>query len=257
MNYANTSAGQTWNADSYAQNAHFVPALGQPVLDLMEVRGGQHILDLGCGNGVLTEKIVEMGATVVGVDSSQDMVDAAKRRGIDARLMSAYELNFNQEFDGAFCNAALHWLKDDPDTVISGVNRALKAGGQFVAEMGGHGNVAAITVALIATLERRGIEDPPLAIPWYFPTVDEYRARLERGGFDVEYIELIPRPTPLATGMAAWIRIFGMTFISKLPVAEHDSAIQETVERLRPVLCDQQERWTADYVRLRFRARAR
>src|SRR2546426_792743 len=113
-------AKQEWKADRYAQHAHFVPALGQPGLDL---------------------------------------------------------------------------LKPAP-------------GGRFAAEMGGHGCVAAITVAMMAALERRGI-DCKRETPWYFPTVEDYRGRLERAGFSIGYIELIPRPTPLPTDMAGWLETFG------------------------------------------------
>jgi len=243
---------QVWRADRYAENAHFVPALGQPVLDLLKVRPGERVLDLGCGDGVLTEKIAALGAHVVGVDSSKDMVEAAMRRGLDARVADAYHLDFNREFDAVFCNAALHWMKEDPDAVIAGVNRALKPNGRFAGEMGGHGNVAAITVALLSTLERRKVVNPTLLIPWYYPTVDDYRTRLEAGGFVVNYIELIPRPTPLPTGMADWIETFCMSFIQNLPEPEYKAAIAEVVERLRPVLCDEKGHWTADYVRLRF-----
>jgi SAM-dependent methyltransferase len=246
---------QLWEADRYAENAPYVPALGQPVLDLLTVRPGERILDLGCGDGVLTEKIAALGAEVVGVDSSPDMVQAAKRRGLDARVASGYSLPFNREFDAVFSNAALHWMKDNPDAVIAGVNRALKPGGRFVGEMGGHGNVAAITVALLSTLERRNIANSAALIPWYYPTVDGYSARLEAGGFAVTYIELIPRPTPLPTGMAAWIETFGMSLIRNLPEAEHTDAVAEVMEKLRPVLCDEKGHWTADYVRLRFAAK--
>ena len=122
---------QKWNADRYAHNAHFVPALGQPVLELLKPRAGERILDLGCGDGTLTEKIAAVGAIVVGVDASADMIAAARRRGLDARVMDGLSLGFDGEFDAVFSNAALHWMKADPDTVIGGVRRALKPGGRF------------------------------------------------------------------------------------------------------------------------------
>jgi trans-aconitate methyltransferase len=245
---------QTWKAERYAEHAHFVPALGQPVLDLLNPQGGERILDLGCGDGVLTEKIVATGASVMGVDASADMVAAAQRLGLDARVADGARLDFSREFDAVFSNAALHWMKDDPDAVIAGVVRALKPGGRFAGEMGGHGCVAAITVALIAVLERHGV-DAKSASPWYFPTVDDYRARLERGGFTVEYIELIPRPTQLPTDMAGWLDTFAAPFLSRLPANERTVARDEAIAMLKPVLRDEAGRWTADYMRLRFLAR--
>ncbi len=246
---------QDWKADRYAQHAHFVPTLGAPVLELLKPQAGERILDLGCGDGVLTEKIAACGASVVGVDAAPDMIAAAQRRGLDARIMDGGTLEFSGEFDAVFSNAALHWMKHNRDAVIAGVHRALKPGGRFVAEMGGHGCVAAITVAIIAVLERHGITDGAATIPWYFPTVADYRARLERAGFDVEYIELIPRPTPLPTNMAGWVELFMQPFLNRLPADQRQPAIEEVVAMLRPVLCDEQGRWTGDYIRLRFRAR--
>lgn len=250
-----THPAQEWNPDRYAEHAHFVPALGQPLVELLRPRPGERILDLGCGDGVLSEKLVAAGASVVGIDASPNMVEAAQRRGIDARVMDAFQLTFRAEFDAVFSNAALHWMKRDPDAVISGVARALKPGGRFVGEMGGHGNVAAITLALVVVLERHGAADAVSAIPWYYPTVEDYREKLQQARFEVVSIELIPRPTPLPTGMRGWLETFTAPFFARLPESERASALEEAVSLLQPVLCDQRGNWTADYVRLRFHAR--
>ena len=246
---------QQWNSSRYAKNARFVSDLGEPVVDLLNPQAGERILDLGCGDGALTEKIIARGAEVIGIDASADMVMAARHRSIDARVVDAYQLGFASEFDAVFSNAALHWMKRDPDAVIQGVRRALKPEGRFVAEMGGHGNVAAITVELRATLENYGIKDAAAIIPWYFPSPDEYRQRLNRVGFRTDYIELIPRPTLLPTGMRGWLETFAMPFTSSVPQEARANFLDEVTERLRPVLCDASDRWTADYVRLRFLAR--
>ena len=248
---------QDWNAARYATNARFVADMGQPVFDLLNPQPGERILDVGCGDGALTERLASAGAYVVGVDASSDMVNAARRRGLDARVIDGGSLDFNSEFDAVFSNAAMHWMKRDPDAVISGVHRALKPGGRFAAEMGGHGCVAAITVALCATLQERGVSNPAGLIPWYFPTADEYRARLERAGFHVQSIALIPRPTQLPTGMRGWLDTFAIPFAKSLPENERDEFLNEATEKLRPVLCDAQGRWTADYMRLRFLAKVR
>jgi trans-aconitate methyltransferase len=248
---------QTWNASRYAANAAFVPALGQPVLDLLQPRSGERILDLGCGDGVLTERLAATGTQVVGVDSSPDMIAAARRRGLDARLMDATGLTFDDEFDAVFSNAVLHWIKDDPDAAIASAYRALRRPGRFVGEMGGHGCVAAINLALIVALEKRGIKHAAGVCPWYFPTVDDYTERLERAGFVAESVQLIPRPTPLPTGMRAWLETFANPFCAKLPEDQREGFLDDATEMLRPVLCDEKGRWTADYMRLRFLARKR
>lgn len=247
-----STASQQWNAATYADNAHFVSALGQPVLDLLNAQPSERILDLGCGDGVLTEKLVALGAQVVGIDNSPDMIAAARQRGLDARAADASALVFNNEFDAVFSNAVLHWIKDDPDAPIAGAFRALKTGGRFVGELGGHACVSAITVALVAALERRGVRDAPSWIPWYFPTVKDYELRLRRMGFVPRSVQLIPRPTPLPTGMRGWLNTFANPFCAALPSEERVAYLDEVTALLKLVLCDADGKWTADYIRLRF-----
>jgi SAM-dependent methyltransferase len=249
-----SKSSQHWNAAAYAANAHFVPALGQPVLELLNPQSGERILDLGCGDGALTERLVALGAQVLGIDSSPDMIAAALQRGLDARLMDARTLDFESEFDAVFSNAVLHWIKDDPDAPIKGAFRALRSRGRFVGELGGHGCVGAITVALVATLERRDVKDAVSWIPWYFPTVEEYGIRLRQIGFVPQSVQLIPRPTPLPTGMRSWLDTFANPFLAALPIEERGDFLDEVTALLKPVLCDASGRWTADYMRLRFAA---
>ena len=137
---------------------------------------------------------------------------------------------------------------------IGGAFRALKTGGRFVGELGGHGCVAAITVALVASLERRGVKDAASWIPWYFPTVKDYEVRLRRAGFVPRSVQLIPRPTPLPTGMRGWLNTFANPFCAALPSEERGAFLDEVTALLKPVLCDADGHWTADYIRLRFAA---
>lgn len=248
-----TMTKQSWNATQYALNGRFVADLAGGVIDLLDPRPAERILDLGCGDGALTAKIAASGAEVKGVDSSESMVAAAQAIGIAAQVTSADALDFNHEFDAVFSNAALHWMRNQ-DTVLAGVHRALKTGGRFVAEMGGHGNIAAIQVALMAVLAKREI-DAAHAEHNYFPTPAAYESRLRHHGFDVHYIELIPRPTRLPeSGMHGWLETFRRGVFEQLPEGEREEAIEETVRLLKPVLCDELGKWTADYVRLRFLA---
>ena len=244
---------QHWSAERYAATAHFVPAFGAPVVELLDPQPGERILDLGCGDGVLTEKIARLGATVVAVDAAPDMVAAAKARGLDARVIPGQSLAFEGEFDAVFSNAALHWMRPQ-ETVLDGVRRALKPGGRFVAEMGGHNNTAAILTAMRAVLARRGIEALSLS-PWYFPSAAAYQKKLEVAGFTVEEIAIVPRPTPLAAGLGAWLDAFAEDFLNPLPSDDRAIARQEICDLLQPILRDETGLWIADYVRLRFRAR--
>jgi SAM-dependent methyltransferase len=243
---------QHWDPARYARNARFVADLGQPVVEWLAPVPGERILDLGCGDGALTEKLAAAGCSVVGVDASADQIAAARARGLESQVVDGAALTFAAEFDAVFSNAALHWMLK-PDAVIAGVFRALRPGGRFVGEMGGAGNVAKIKAALIAALGRRGIDGRPF-VPWYFPTPDEYAAKLAAAGFTVERIELIPRPTELPGDIAAWLETFAEAFLSRLPAAERSVAIAEVTADLAPQLIDGRGKWMADYVRLRFRA---
>ncbi len=245
-------ARQDWQARRYAATAHFVPALGTPVFELLDAKPGERILDLGCGDGVLTEKIVAAGAELVAVDAAPDMVAAARARGIDARVTPGQNLSFEREFDAVFSNAALHWMHP-PEAVLDSVRRALKPGGRFVAEMGGHNNTAAILVALAAILARRGLDAHRLS-PWYFPSAPAYRKKLEGAGFTVTQIGIFPRPTVLASGIEAWLDTFAEDFLGPLAEPDRSAARAEVADLLRPVLVDETGTWIADYVRLRFRA---
>jgi trans-aconitate methyltransferase len=244
---------QTWDASLYAGNGRFVALLAGSLVEALQPKAGERILDLGCGDGFLTQRIAESGATMVGVDSSPQMIAAARERGLDARYASGEALPFDGEFDAVFSNAALHWMSDH-DAVLRGVYRALKPGGRFVAECGGQGNIAAIRVALLAVLTRLGMPAERIENNHFFSSA-EYRARLESHGFLVEEITLTPRLTPLPSGMADWLQTFRSSVLEQLPATERPAAVEQTVGLLKPALCDRDGNWTADYVRLRFVAR--
>jgi SAM-dependent methyltransferase len=244
---ASGGEGQVWSAAGYREHASFVPGFGAALLDLLGPRSGECILDVGCGEGALSVRIAASGARVIGIDSSADMVAAARAAGIDARVMDAQALTFDREFDAVFSNAALHWMKN-PDAVLSGVRRALKPGGRFIAEFGGHGCIAALVLAMRIAVERRGL---PFVNPWYFPTDTAYRKRLEAHGFDVERCELFPRLTPLPTGIDGWLQTFGGSILASASEADRAAIRTEVGQLLQPVLCDDTGAWTADYVRLR------
>ncbi|MBI1208662.1 MAG: methyltransferase domain-containing protein [Azospirillum sp.] len=243
-------SGQSWDAGGYAHHARFVADFGLPLVDLLAPCSGERVLDLGCGDGALTETVAARGATVIGVDASLEMVAAARARGLDVRCADGQALPFHADFDAVISNAALHWMTR-PDSVLAGVRRALKPGGRFIGEMGGAGNVAKIGEALNSALARRGV-DPAAVWPWYFPSVGEYRAKLEATGFTVVRIELFERPTPLPTGMVGWLATFAGRFLAALPADQRDSYVTEVADALAPALRTPEGNWVADYVRLRF-----
>ena len=243
---------QRWQADDYAQKGHFLSEYVRSVIDLLEPKRGERILDLGCGDGVLTELIVACGADVLGADLSEELLAAATAKGLKVCRVDGHALPFEAEFDAVFSNAALHWMLR-PELVIASVHRALKPYGRFVGDFGGHGNVAAIATAMRAISAIHG-GDPAKVAPWFFPSVAEYRSLLERGSFTVKSITLVPRPTQLDIGMHGWLETFGRSFFEQFQEPEQTEVFSEVVELLRPSLCDPDGIWTADAVRLRFAA---
>jgi SAM-dependent methyltransferase len=243
---------QTWNPETYERNGAFVHQLAGGALEWLDAQAGDRILDLGCGNGQLTARLAATGARVTGVDLSPEMVAAARALGLGAEVANAEALPFaDGSFDAVFSNAALHWVRDH-DAMQAEVYRVLKPGGRFVAEMGGHGNIAAIRVALIAALAHHGQAGREDGVN-YYPTPDAYTRRLAGHGFRVGRMALIPRPTPLGEGgMAGWLRTFRAGVIEALPEDVREAVVQHTVDLLAEALRDEEGHWTGDYVRLRF-----
>ena len=233
-----------WDAADYARVGGFVPALGEAALDLLDPQPGEHILDVGCGDGALTQKIVERGATVVGIDNSLSMVAAAKARGLDARLMDAAQLKFGEAFDAAFSNATLHWVLDK-ERAARAIWFSLKHGGRFAGEMGGDGNVRKLREALDDVLVARGYGPPTYAANWY-PSVEEFVTVYERAGFVDVDARLIERPTELQHGIAAWVTTFRKGWLDRAGVPEDERA------EIGAAVADRFGSNVADSVRLRF-----
>lgn len=241
-----------WNPESYAKNARFVSDLGEPLLRLLDAEPGELILDLGCGDGALTEKIASYGCAVIGVDSSFPQLKAAKDRGLNVAVMDGHQLSFRRQFDAVFTNAALHWMKQ-PEAVVAGIASSLKPGGRFIGEFGGKGNVETIRSALHAGLRRHAIDPTPID-PWYYPAPQQYSKLLSKAGFTVTYIDLIPRPTKLPGDILDWLEIFAQPFTQALAESQRIDFLKEIKNELATCLRDGDGNWIADYVRLRFKA---
>ena len=233
-----------WNAADYARVGGFVAELGAAALDLLDPQRGERILDVGCGEGTLTKRIAERGATVTGIDDSLDMIRAAHENGVDALVVDAADMNFDEEFDAAFSNAALHWIPQK-EAVASGIFRALKPGGRFAGEMGGEGNIAKLREALDTELVIRGYVPPSESSNWY-PSPEEFAAVYEGAGFEQVDARLIERPIPLEHGIAQWVTTFRRGWLDRAGVPEHERA------EIGAAVADRFGSNVADYVRLRF-----
>jgi SAM-dependent methyltransferase len=233
-----------WDATDYARVGGFVAQLGEAALDLLDPQPGEHILDVGCGDGTLTLKIKEAGADVVGIDNNLSMIGAAKAKGLDARLMDAAQMKFGEAFDAAFSNATLHWVLDK-DRAARAIWFALKNGGRFAGEMGGEGNLAALREALDDVLVTRGFGPPTYAANWY-PSPEDFIAIYEQAGFKDVDARLIERPTPLEHGVQAWVTTFRKGWLDRAGVPDEDRP------EIAAAVADRVGSNVADYVRLRF-----
>jgi SAM-dependent methyltransferase len=233
-----------WDAADYARVGSFVPELGEAALDLLDPQFGESILDIGCGDGTLTHKIIERGATVVGIDNSPELAAVARAVGLDVRIGDAADMAFDGEFDAAFSNAALHWMLDKA-RVAAAIFRALKSGGRFAGEMGGEGNLARMREALDAELVIRGYVPPSAAGNWY-PSAEEFAAIYDAAGFEQIDARLIERPTPLPSGVAAWVMTFRKGWLDRAGVPEEERA------EIAQAVAASADSDIADYVRLRF-----
>jgi len=246
-----------WNAQLYDDKHSFVWKLAAGVLELLDPKPGERILDLGCGTGHLTGKIAEGGIEVIGVDRSPEMIAQAREKypALRFELMDARELAVDGRFDAVFSNATLHWIKE-PERVIAGIAKLLKPGGRFVAEFGGKGNTGELLKAVDRIWTKRALPGPPPS-PWFYPTIAEYSTLLEKHGLEVTYAMLFERPTPLDDGeggLRNWLDMFGASFAASLPESTRDQLKDELARELRPALF-RDGHWVMDYRRLRVAAR--
>jgi trans-aconitate methyltransferase len=244
-----------WNAELYDQKHAFVYQFGENVLELLNAKPGERILDLGCGTGYLTSQIQQQGATVTGMDASPDMVAKAHKSYPDVEFVVAdgADFHFDKKFDAVFSNATLHWIKK-ADAAIKCVYDSLKPGGRFVAEMGGKGNVQHLIAATKQVLKQHGYAKQAETEVWYFPSLGEYTSRLEAQGFRVTFASHFNRKTPLQDGdqgVAKWITMFAPLYLVGLPKEEKQHILEEVTSLLEPHY-NEGGQWYADYKRLRF-----
>ena len=241
---AEVASTSKWDAADYARVGAFVTELGGAALDLLDPKPGERILDVGCGEGTLTKKLIERGATVLGIDNSPEMIAAARTNGVDAVQLAAEDMQFFAEFDAAFSNATLHWVLQK-EQAARAIFRALKSGGRFAGEMGGEGNLKTLREALDEELIIRGYAPPVEASNWY-ASPEEFAEIYEAAGFRDIDARLIERPTLIEHGVAAWVTTFRKGWLDRASVPEAERA------EIGSAIADRVGSNVADYVRLRF-----
>ncbi|MED4227240.1 class I SAM-dependent methyltransferase [Neobacillus cucumis] len=243
----------TWNASLYDTKHSFVSMYGESLFQLLAPQKKEKILDLGCGTGDLTKQLSDLGTEMTGVDQSEQMIKQAINKYPQIRFIvhDARELEFHEEFDAVFSNAALHWIKQ-PKQALDSIYHSLKKGGRFVAEFGGKGNVEGLYKEIIKQIEAAGIHFKTEQFPWFFPSIAEYSTLMEEAGFRVTFAQHFDRPTPLngESGIRNWIEMFGSSMLEGVPDAKKDGIIKGVENNLKSDLYID-DRWIVDYKRIR------
>ena len=247
-----------WKVNLYNQKHAFVYEYGQELIQFLDPKEDEIILDLGCGSGQLTNEIGKSGARMIGMDSSNEMVSEAKNNypNLQFFVKDAASFQFDRPFDAIFSNAVLHWVKNKENAIIS-MYKNLKHGGRIVLEFGGKGNVETIIESVKNSLFKRGHITNATLENWYFPSISEYTFLLENNGFEVNFALLYDRPTELTdrqNGIKDWIKMFGSAYFVDIPLEEKNIILEEIQNDLREK-CFIDGKWYADYKRIRVMAR--
>ena len=246
----------TWDAKGYTSGFAFVHQYGEGVLDLIDAAPGSHVVDLGCGNGALSEKLIARGYRVTAIDASGDMLAQARALHPDIPFVQADATDFTlpEPADAIFSNAVFHWIDRDRQPLLAAaIARNLKPGGQLVCEFGGYGCAERVHSALECAFAARGLAYPRV---FYFPTIAQHAPILEEAGLRVTYAVLFDRPTPQPpeVGLRGWIGMFVTAPFEGMDDALREAIVAEAESELRGTLQRANGTWVIDYVRIRLRA---
>lgn len=232
-----------WNAADYAANSVVQQSWARELIAKLNLRGDEHILDVGCGDGKVTAEIARAvpSGSVTGVDASEEMIAFANKTfpkkefaNLEFHGMDARKIKFEQQFDLVFSNAALHWV-DDHQKFLSGASSALKSGGRLVVSCGGKGNAQDVFVALRPELRLKRWREyfRKMPEPYFFYAPDEYKKWLAKSGFDIHGIRLAPKDAtyPGVDGFATWLRTTWIPYVQCVPEDMREEFIAAVTRR--------------------------
>jgi trans-aconitate methyltransferase len=230
-----------WNATDYEKNSNNQKTWAAELISKLKLKGDERILDIGCGDGkvaVELAKLVPQGS-VVGVDNSSEMISLAMAKykpqgfkNLSFAQADARNLDYKNEFDVAFSNAALHWVKDHL-SVLRGVNKSLHKEGRILFQMGGKGNASEILSIFYELVKEQKWNKyfDDFEFPYGFYSPEEYKKWLSETGFKTLRVELLTKDMVHDNpgSLAGWIRTTWLPYTERVPSNERDWFIDELV----------------------------
>ena len=244
-----------WNPELYDDKHDFVFKFGEEIVNLLNPKKNETILDIGCGTGDLTKKIAELSEKVIGIDNSNQMIQIAQKKYPEMSFLhaDAKDYQLDNKFDAIFSNAVLHWIPQ-ADIMIRNANNHLKIGGRYVVEFGGKGCNYSIINTLKKQLDKKGLDYPSIESMLYYPSISQYSTILENNGFEVNLAMLFDRPTELKggiNGLHDFIEMFLNWFFKDVSDSDKSAIIDKTIDILKPQIFNGTS-WIADYRRIRI-----
>ena len=223
-----------WKAGAYAANSKGQAVWANELIEKMELKGNESILDIGCGDGKITDTLSRRtSGEVVGIDFSSEMIAYAKAAFSKPTFMQmdAQALSFNERFDVVFSNAALHWVKDH-QAVLEGIYKALKPKGRAILQMGGAGNGEKVFEAFHHILPDYAAYFGGFESPYTFHSDMTYEALLNGIGFSTHQAHLVFKDMVHENLKAfrGWLETTWFPFINPVPYALKETFIEAWIE---------------------------
>jgi trans-aconitate 2-methyltransferase len=232
-----------WNAADYAANSVVQQAWARELIAKLHLRGDEHILDVGCGDGKVTAEIARAvpNGSVTGIDASEEMIAYAKKTfprsklaSLEFQVMDARKIKLERQFDLVFSNAALHWV-DNHQKFLSSATSVLKPGGRLVVSCGGKGNAQDVFVALRPELRLARWREffRRMPEPYFFYAPEDYKKWLLKLDFKIQNIQLVPKDAtyPGLDGFATWIRTTWIPYAQRVPESMREEFIAAVTKR--------------------------
>jgi trans-aconitate 2-methyltransferase len=232
-----------WNAAAYAANSTVQQTWARELIAKLNLRGDEHVLDVGCGDGKVTAEIARAlpRGSVTGMDASPQMIAFAKKNfptkefpNLRFRVMDARKIKFDRKFDLVFSNAALHWVNDH-QAILRGASAVLKPGGRLAISCGGKGNADDVFLALRPEMRLKRLCEffRKMPKPYFFYAPNDYENWLPKFGFRINSLKLAPKDATYAgaEGFATWLRTTWIPYVQRVPENLREEFIAAVTQR--------------------------